>query len=293
MLKAAKPYLQLMRVPNVFTAMADIFAGYFAAIQFQEGRISHLFFLLLSSSFLYTAGIVFNDYFDYDVDLKERPQRPLPSGRVSLNTALSLGIAFTILGIIFAGLVGIQSLVLATLIAGAILAYDAVTKNIPGLGSINMGSCRFLNVLLGMSTVPREISPKIFIAFLVMLYVISITTLSKGEVGGGKQGGQLLATVGVILVVLGSFYLWLKGTLTGFIPLLFLTAFAIITLRPLIKVLSEATPDNIKTSVKTLVLSIILLDAYFTTGFAGFLTGLLVLALLIPSVLIARFLYVT
>jgi len=280
-------------VPNVFTSMADIFAGYFAVTQHQPGPVRPLIFLLFSTSFLYTAGIIFNDYFDYEVDLKERPGRPLPSGRVSLPTALAMGVVFMILGILFAGLVNTQSFILATLLAGAILGYDSVTKNIPVLGSLNMGGCRFLNVLLGMSFVPAQIPSNLVIAFLVMLYVVSITTLSKGEVLGGRQRSQQLAMMGVVIVILGCFYVWWEGMLAGFTPLLFLLAFAIVTLRPLIKVLSEATPSNIKTAVKTLVLSIILLDAYFTAGFANFFLGLWVLALLIPSILIARFLYVT
>lgn len=292
-LKAVRPYLELMRVPNVFTSMADIFAGYFAVTQFHQGQIRHLIFLLFSTSFLYTAGIIFNDYFDYETDLKERLQRPLPSGRVSLMTALVIGITFIILGIIFASLVGVQSFVIAVLLAGIILAYDSATKNIPILGSINMGGCRFLNVLLGMSVVPGQISSRIFIAFVVMLYVISITTLSKGEVQGGKQKGQDLATIGVALAILGCLYVWIRYMQAGFWPLIFLVAFAVVTLRPLLKVLLEATPSNIKAAVKTLVLSIILLDAFFTTGFANVFLGLLVLALLIPSIWIARFLYVT
>jgi 4-hydroxybenzoate polyprenyltransferase len=293
MLKTVKPYLQLKRIPNVFTAIADIFAGYFAATQFHPGQIKYLIFLLLSSSFLYTAGIVFNDYFDYEVDLKERPQRPLPSGQISLRTALVIGSGSIFLGILFAGFVGIQSFVFAVLLTGAILSYDGITKNIPILGSLNRGSCRFLNVLLGMSVIPGQISSKITIAFLVMLYVISITTLSKGEVIGGEQRGQHLATIGVMLVILGCFYIGLKGILTGFAPLIFLILFTVVTLRPLVGVLLKATPDNIKTVVKTLVLSIILLYAYFTAGFASFFLGLLVLALWIPAVQIARFLYVT
>jgi 4-hydroxybenzoate polyprenyltransferase len=293
LLKTVRPYLELMRVPNVFTSMADIFAGYFAVTQFQAGQITHLIFLLFSTSFLYTAGIIFNDYFDYETDLKERPQRPLPSGRVDLAIALTMGIVFIVMGMVFAGFVGTQSFVVAALLAGAILAYDSTTKNIPALGSINMGSCRFLNVLLGMSAVPGQISSKIFMAFLVMIYVISITALSKGEVQGGKQRGQDLATIGVALVILGGLYLWIQDMQTRFWPLVFLLVFAIIILRPLLKVLLEATPSNIKTAVKTLVLSIILLDAFFTAGFANVFLGLLVLALLIPSVWIARFLYVT
>ena len=40
------------------------------------------------------AGIVLNDVFDAQIDAAERPQRPIPSGRVSLATARIAGWQF-------------------------------------------------------------------------------------------------------------------------------------------------------------------------------------------------------
>ena len=46
--------------------------------------------LLVASGCLYTAGMVLNDVFDYEIDRHERPFRPLPSGRISLGAARGL-----------------------------------------------------------------------------------------------------------------------------------------------------------------------------------------------------------
>ena len=77
-------YLQLLRLPNVFTAIADVLMGFLvthAVIQPGEGWILAL--LATTSVLLYMAGMVLNDVFDADVDARERPWRPIPSGRVS------------------------------------------------------------------------------------------------------------------------------------------------------------------------------------------------------------------
>ena len=52
----------------------------------------HLFALMVSSGLLYVAGIVLNDYFDIEIDKRERPSRPLPSGNISKGHALAIAL---------------------------------------------------------------------------------------------------------------------------------------------------------------------------------------------------------
>src|SRR5689334_7189991 len=91
-------WLRIMRLPNVFTAIADVSMGFLFVRHTVDTPL--LFgFLIVASAALYTAGIMFNDLFDYEVDARERPYRPLPSGQVSYYWAslvagklLSLGL---------------------------------------------------------------------------------------------------------------------------------------------------------------------------------------------------------
>src|SRR5665213_993065 len=87
---AIKPYLQLVRLPNLFTAAADSLAGWLLARGSLEepGRWLPL---VLASVAIYAGGIVLNDVFDFEVDLVERPGRPLPSGKVSRRFAAWFG----------------------------------------------------------------------------------------------------------------------------------------------------------------------------------------------------------
>src|SRR5207249_291792 len=80
-----------VRLPNVFTAFADIGLGILATWQLtpeafalgELGWVWSALFLMAASGCLYCAGMVFNDVFDLEQDKRERPSRPIPSGRVS------------------------------------------------------------------------------------------------------------------------------------------------------------------------------------------------------------------
>jgi len=64
-----RAYLELLRLPNVFTAIADVIMGYwFAQAAAQESaedsQLGIVFLLILASSCFYLSGMVLNDYFD-------------------------------------------------------------------------------------------------------------------------------------------------------------------------------------------------------------------------------------
>jgi 4-hydroxybenzoate polyprenyltransferase len=103
-----RAWFELVRLPNVFTALADILLGYFfthAMYAVTEGWPT-LALLLVSSATIYTAGMALNDYFDRDVDALLRPARPIPSGRVSAAAAARLGWCLLAMGFVAAAVAG-------------------------------------------------------------------------------------------------------------------------------------------------------------------------------------------
>jgi len=149
-------YAQLVRIPNVFTAIADIALAALVTGSL-PGWPFHLGCWRWRRSCLYCAGMVWNDYFDFDQDLKERPFRPLPSYRVSTGAAVRLAVALCGAGVVLAALAGLRAngwtaapLALRLLLVVAILLYDGWLKR-NFLGPLSMGFCRFLNVLLGLN----------------------------------------------------------------------------------------------------------------------------------------------
>ena len=82
---------RLCRIPNVFTAFANVVAGVLLARRgrFQRGDL----LLVAASGCLYLAGMVLNDFFDRRIDAVERPTRPIPAGEVPAAAAALLGFA--------------------------------------------------------------------------------------------------------------------------------------------------------------------------------------------------------
>ena len=83
-------WLQLVRLPNAFTALADVMMGFLVT----HGNLQHageFATLCCTSLSFYWAGMVLNDVYDVEIDRRERPERPIPSGRISLATARFVG----------------------------------------------------------------------------------------------------------------------------------------------------------------------------------------------------------
>jgi 4-hydroxybenzoate polyprenyltransferase len=288
-----RAYLELVRLPNLFTAAADVLAGYLTVAAVTgafDGQ--HLTYLLVSTVCLYAGGVALNDYFDEPVDRVERPERPLPSGRVSRSAARRLVVGLFVMACLTAASVGPVSLLLALAIVFAASLYDAVGKR-TAVGPLNMGLCRFLNFLLGVSASPELLEPRVYLAFVLMVHVIGVTLVSRGEVSGGTRPAALLHLTSTTFITLGLVLLGFTGDLPNRSFLVFLAAFVLVVAPPTIRALSDPTPRNVGLTVKWGVLGLVLLDATFAAAFAGWPAGLAVAALLLPSILTARLFAVT
>ena len=181
-------YVQLMRLPNVFTALADVAMGYLFTHNPDEGArtLVGAIPLLAATALMYSAGMVLNDVFDVEVDRVERPERPLPSGRVPIRRARWLGFEMLVCGAIAGASVGlwthdVRPAAVAIGLAALIVLYDAVLKKTP-LGPLAMGGCRFLNVLLGMSAAGQPwMQVHYMVAGGIGLYIVGVTWFARQE----------------------------------------------------------------------------------------------------------------
>jgi hypothetical protein len=195
---------RLVRLPNVFTAMADICLGAVVTGSLPDRLISFLF-LLLTSTCLYWAGMVWNDYFDVEQDKRERPARPLASGRIGMATAFRIGSLFMILGLAFSALAdwqneGQRALPLAILLGLAILSYDGWLKR-TWAGPVMMGTCRFLNILLGLSIAAQPTAAwGVALALAVGLYIVGVTWFARTE---ARLSNQQMLIVGAAFMLAG------------------------------------------------------------------------------------------
>lgn len=293
-----RAYLQLMRFPAVFTALADIFLG-FALTHGSYSPAENLAALVGASSGLYLAGMVFNDWFDRDLDARERPGRPIPSGRISPRAAVMLASALMILGLACAAFVSRSGVEISLMVAALILAYDGFFKQTP-IGPIAMGGCRFLNVMLGASAGagPTWASPQLLVALAMGVYVAGVTWFARQEADRSLRTHLAAAATIVQVAIVGLAAIVLARQNTGATAVwLGLGALALvgawIDVR-LIPAIREPTPRNVQSSVKRMLLAIVLLDAtmvYCLTDSP--LLAVAVTALLIPAATLGRWIFIT
>lgn len=193
----AMAWLRIIRLPTVFTALSNILCGYFVTRQpavSEMGQQYSLFWLLGSTVGLYLGGMVLNDVFDASLDAVERPERPIPSGQISRGEAAVFGAALMACGLIAAAFAGWLSILIASIIAVAVISYDARLKATV-FGPFNMGLCRGLNLLLGASTIPFEQLHQhavLFAAITLAVYIVGVTWFSRSEAGSSSRRGMLL-----------------------------------------------------------------------------------------------------
>jgi 4-hydroxybenzoate polyprenyltransferase len=313
-----RQYLLLVRLPNIFTAPSNVLTGYVAAVvPAANADALQLSLLMLSSTLLYIAGIVFNDYFDIGLDKRERPYRPLPSGSISTKIALLIAIISLISANILAFTASMSSLAVCIFVSVMVIGYDYRLKN-TFFGPIAMGVIRSLNIILGASPalfvilIPYNhtnansyhmiLTRIIFVSLTLFVYVLAISLLSRKEVVAGeeREGKQsdtqtrqiiIISFLLVLAIVLSTSFAVFLGLfkMNLFVSLVLFSAIMVITF----KQTNYHNSLTIQNAIRYMVISIIVLDSIFITGFTGSYYGLLTLILALPSIFLARKFYVT
>ncbi len=282
---AVKPYLRLTRPANLVTAAADILAGMTIG-QFLFAT-SGPWWLLPATIGLYGGGVVLNDVFDARLDAVERPERPIPSGQVSLARAAIMGAALLLAGIVCAGLFHPVSAVLAGAIALMTLVYNRFAKHHKLLGPVTMGLCRGGNLLLGISAVPESVALWWPLAFVPVVYIAAITLISQDEVHGGKR--LTLWFAGALYLVVHSIQAAIAFRMgNGFLALPFILIHAGMIGYPLFKAIQNPVGPLIGKAVKTGVLSLIVMNAAWCMAFGYPLVGMITLLLLPVSLWLSK-----
>jgi len=287
-------FLRLTRPANIVTAISDILAG--AAIAGFTGGMPELpsvLLLIAATIGLYGGGVVFNDVFDAALDRVERPERPIPSGLISEKDGALLGSSLLMVGVVAATVLALNpSGVIAIAIAIAALLYDKWGKHHYFIGPLNMGICRGLNLLLGMSLVPAVLYQYGYLAAVPILYIASITMISRGEVHGGKSKTILFAALLYLVVIASILFVSLdRGNSTY--TILFLSFLGILIYPPLVKAFRKPIGKNIGKAVKAGVLALIVMNASWAASFGALYLALAIILLLPVSILLAKLFAVT
>ena len=306
--------LKLIRAPNVFTAISDVVMGFLFVTQ-GTGSFWTLFWLILATSCLYSAGMVLNDVYDVEDDKKERPHRPIPSGQISLANARILGVALLVVGALL-GTVACwtsdaafpwRGAVTATALVVCIVLYDAVVKK-TAIAPWLMGGCRFFNILMGMSIAPTGNNQQMYllgyhpvellVAASIGIYIVGVTWFARTEAKASNRNmlifGFSLMVVGIAMLLpfpeMYASELFFRNNIVWPMLLLLLT---FTVARRCVIAIGSLEPKAVQVAVKQSILSLILIDAAICLAVGGLVAGIAVVALLAPTLSLGKWIYST
>lgn len=179
---------ELVRLPAVVTIPGDAWAGA-AASGWRRG-----WGMPAASALLYLGGMALNDWADRDLDAIERPERPIPSGRVEATTALAVASGLLAGGVAVAAAVGgPRATIVAVPLAASVVAYDQLAKD-TALGPVVMATCRGLDVAMGaVGASPAGRVAALPAIGAAVAHTLGVTQLSRHEVHGGAGPSARLA----------------------------------------------------------------------------------------------------
>ena len=201
-----KTLFELGRISNLPTVWSNVLAGVVIAggtIGLQSTSI-----LIASLSLFYIGGMFLNDAFDTEFDIIERPERPIPSKKITQKMVFVFGFILLILGIFLLYIEAFTTnvfnlnliLFLGMLLSAFIIIYNKYHKNNP-YSPLIMGFCRISIYFIVSAFFLSYFNIHIFVAsFFLLSYLIGLTYLAKQEnIGYLKNQWPLLFLIAPII----------------------------------------------------------------------------------------------
>lgn len=201
-----KTLLELGRISNLPTVWSNVLAGIViagGAIGLQSTSI-----LIASLSLFYIGGMFLNDAFDTEFDIIERPERPIPSKKITQKIVFIIGFTLLIFGMFLLYIEALTTnvfnlnliLFLGMLLSTFIIIYNKYHKNNP-YSPLIMGLCRISIYFIVSAFFLSYFNIHIFEASIFLLsYLIGLTYLAKQEnVGYLKNQWPLLFLIAPII----------------------------------------------------------------------------------------------
>jgi 4-hydroxybenzoate polyprenyltransferase len=258
---SAQTLLKLGRVSNLPTVWTNVIAG--ATIANAAASLIDVAVVGLAMTAFYVGGMYLNDFFDRDIDARERPGRPIHAGDISAGAVSAIGFALLAVGAVLLVRFGPLTMIWGLALVAAIVVYDVWHKgNV--FAPVIMGLCRAL-VYLGTGAAVSGETRFALIAGAMALaaHVIGLTYAAKQE--NLNQVGRLwpLAILAVpqLFALPSLFSAWLVV-----ITCLLLCAADIAAVGVLAR---RTAPDAVPRAVSMLIATICMVDALAVALYGG------------------------
>ena len=212
-MSSVRDWLALARVSNTPTVVSNTVAG--AVLVVAAPAAGDVAVVAVAMALFYTAGMVLNDLLDLAVDRRERPERPLPSGRIAPRAAMAAVVALFVAGLALLAAEDWRALVAGAGLVAVIVLYDAWHKGNP-LSPVLMGACRALVYVVAGFAVAGALPWELWAgAGMLLLYIVGLTQVAKAEATGRSAAWPTAAVLApvifwafLLLAAFGAWVLW-------------------------------------------------------------------------------------
>jgi len=224
-MKTASPYLAILRPINGFMVGLAVLIGYLISLDTPTSIVANDMIYGFLTGFLVSSSImVFNDIIDLPIDRINRPNRPLPSGKIKVIEALVMGIMLGIFGIIFSYLTGMGTLFLALGFWIIGILYNLYFKGTPLIGNMIVSLSIAIPFIYGALMTGDNISDlNTYILAVTAFTINTYREIIKDIADEEGDRGKGLSTLPIILGRKRAFYISLVylfiGLTVGWIPL--------------------------------------------------------------------------
>jgi len=161
------------------------------------------------------AGLYLSDYLDRNLDVIQKPHRPIPSGRIRPNEAILVGALFALTGFFLAFFLPFYNTVLVFLVALLVFLYTYISKSRGLSGNVNRGLVTVAAYFFGVFATNTSLSslpPYVWLLSIVFLLHDTNSNLVGAirDIDGDRKGGY--RTIPVVYGVKISMYLSLLLT---------------------------------------------------------------------------------
>lgn len=189
------PYLKIIRPFNCFfVALCVLFGALFNS---EQANLTAIIASALSAAFIAAGGYVINDYFDLQIDLINKPDRVLPSGKMTSRSAFFYAVSLFALGLIISIFTqNIYCLMIAFLNSLVLYLYASKFKKSCCLGNLLVAYAAASCFIYG-GFANANLTNSLVIASFAFLYTLMREFVKDAEdiEGDQKIGARTLAVI--------------------------------------------------------------------------------------------------
>ncbi|MDZ4755385.1 MAG: UbiA family prenyltransferase [Phycisphaerae bacterium] len=136
----------------------------------------------------YIAGMALNDLMDRHIDARERPRRPIPSGRISPEGAAAFASILVVGGLWLLSFGAMERLIAGIALVGCIVLYNVLHTR-TRLSVLVMGLCRalvYVTAALSFGPLP-QVFPVVVCGLILLLYVAAFSMIARHEAAAAPR----------------------------------------------------------------------------------------------------------